>query len=52
MAHKVTNTMTYTEVVYYDDDGNEVARDRQFDDTLHDEGKPEPLTDTEREDFL
>lgn len=52
MAHKTRHTMQYTEVVYYDDDGNEVARERLHDDHTYDEGSPEELTDEEREDWI
>ena len=52
MAHKIIETRQYTEIVYYGDDGEEVARDVQQDDHLYDSGSPEELTDEEREDWL
>ena len=51
MAHKIIETRQYTEIVYYGDDGEEVARVQQ-DDHLYDSGSPEELTDEEREDWL
>lgn len=50
--YKKVETLHYTEVVYYDDDGKEVTRVRNHDDHLYDESGPEPLTDEEREDYL
>lgn len=52
MSHKIAQQILYTEIVYYNDDGNEVARERQHDDHLWDDNGPEELTDTEREDYL
>ena len=52
MAHKIIVTMQYTEVVYYDDDGNEVGRETMSDDHCYDSSPPEELTDEEREDWL
>lgn len=52
MAHKVVETLTYTEVVYYDDNGNEVARERNYDDSLYDESDNQELTEQERADYL
>ena len=52
VAHKIIETRQYTEIVYYSDDGEEVARDVQHDDHLYDSGSPEELTDEEREDWL
>lgn len=52
MAHKQVHIMQYSEIVYYDDDGNEVARDRQHDDHTYDVGPEEELTEQEREDWL
>lgn len=50
-AHKIENTMQYTEVVYYDDDGNEVARDRLYDDGLYDSSRPVELSEEERKEY-
>lgn len=50
--YKRVETLHYTEVVYYDGGGSEVARVRNYDDTLWDESGPEELTDEEREDYL
>ena len=52
MAHKISETRQYTEVVYYDDDGNEVGRETMSDDHGYDSGPPEELTEQEREDWL
>ena len=52
MAHKVRETRQYTEIVYYDDDGNEVGRETMSDDHSYDSGPPEELTEQEREDWL
>ena len=52
MAHKVIETLRYTEVVYYDDSGSEVHRERNHDDSLWDDSEPIELTDEEREDYL
>ena len=52
MAHKIIETLRYTEEVFYDDAGNEVARERRHDDSLWDESSPIELTDQEREDYL
>lgn len=52
MAHKIIETLTYTEVVFYDDNGDEVHRERRHDDTMWDESSPMDLTDDEREDYL
>ena len=51
-AHKIVETRQYTEVVYYDDNGDEVARDHQNDDHLYDDAPPVELTEEEREDWL
>lgn len=48
MAHKVIETLRYTEVVYYDDSGAEVHRERNHDDSLWDDSEPIELTDEER----
>lgn len=52
MAHKIREIRQYSEMVYYDDDGNEVARERVYDDHLYDTEAREELTDQEREDYL
>jgi hypothetical protein len=52
VGYKKIETLQYTEVVYYNNDGNEVARERNYDDTLWDESGPHDLTDQEREDYL
>jgi hypothetical protein len=52
VGHKVTERYLHSEVVYFDDDGNEVARERIHDDSLWDVGGPEELTDAERDDYL
>lgn len=36
MASKSIEVMQYTETVYWDDNGNEVARVRNYDDTWYD----------------
>lgn len=51
-AHKIREIYQYSEDVYYDDDGNEVARERQYDDYLYDTTPAEELTEEEREDRL
>lgn len=49
--YKVVETMKYTETVYYDADGEEVARERNHDDWTHDSTSPEPVTEEELEDY-
>ena len=51
-AYKVIETRAYTEVIYYDDNGDEVARETLNDDHSYDAGPPEELTDDERMDWL
>lgn len=52
MAHKIRETIQYHEVVYYNDDGEEVARERIHDDSSYDADPPQELTEQEREDWL
>lgn len=52
MGHKQRHTMQYTEVVYYDDGGDEAGRERLHDDHTYDIGPEEDLTVEEREDWL
>nr|DAQ47284.1 MAG TPA: hypothetical protein [Caudoviricetes sp.] len=52
MAHKISERRQYTEVVYYDDGGNEVGRETMCDDHGYDSSPPEELTEQEREDWL
>jgi len=47
--YKVRHTMQYTEVVYYDGSGNELERDRIYDDHTYDTGEREPLDDHDRD---
>jgi hypothetical protein len=49
--YKVTHTMQYTEVVYYDAAGNEVGRDRMHDDHTYDMFT-DPLTEQEVADWV
>lgn len=49
MAHREVLTMQYTEHVYYDDEGNEVARERQHDDHSYD-SYTQSITDEELEE--
>lgn len=51
-AHKIREQRMYSEDVYYNDDGKEVARDKIDDDHLWDTEMPQELTDEEREDWL
>jgi hypothetical protein len=50
--YKVRETLKYTETVYYDESGEEVFRDRNHDDWLYDTDKPQPLSDSEMEDYF
>lgn len=50
--YKKRHTIKYTEVVYYDSDGAEVARDRIHDDHTYDIDAPEPLTQQEIDDWI
>jgi hypothetical protein len=52
MAHKIIEEIRYHETVYYDDAGEEVARERIHDDAMYDAEGPYDLTDQEREDWL
>lgn len=52
LPFKMIQTFTYTEVVYYDANGNEVHRERNYDDSLYDETGSLPLSDTELEDYF
>jgi hypothetical protein len=52
VGHKIRETRQYSEIVYYNDEGDEVGRDTISDDHLYDTDAPEPLTDDEREDWL
>ena len=47
---KREDKILYTEIVYYDEHGNEVGRTRMHDDTLHDQGAPESITPDELEE--
>lgn len=49
---KIDEIRQYTESVYFDADGTEVHRERNYDDFWFDSGEPEPLTDDEMEDFF
>lgn len=51
-AHKMIETIQYTEIVYYNDKGDEVARERMHDDAAYDAEGPFDLTEQEREDWL
>lgn len=50
--YKVRETMKYTETVYYDEDGNVVGRERNHDDWTYAADPPEPLTESELEDYF
>ncbi|WP_161580506.1 hypothetical protein [Subtercola vilae] len=50
--YKIVETRQYTEVVYYNADGVEVARETQNDDFSWDTSEPEDLTEQEIEDWL
>lgn len=52
MAHKTIEKIQYTEIAYYGDDGEEVARERMHDDHTYDSDGPFELTEQEREDWL
>lgn len=49
---KVVETYKYTEVVYYNGNGEEEARDRNHDDWLYDASSPQELTEQEIEDWM
>lgn len=49
--YKIIEQRQYTEVVYYDGDGEEVARDTLLDDHLYDASGQHPVTPDELEDF-
>lgn len=50
--YKIENIMQYTEVVYYNADGDEVAREERNDIHTYDTLPRVPLTDEEIEDWL
>lgn len=50
--YKIREKIQYSEDVYYDGDGEEVARVRIHDDAVYDESNPVDLTDQEIEDYL
>ena len=52
MAYKIKRTMKYTEIAIIDDDGNEVATERMWDDSLWDESPRMELSEQERDDYL
>ena len=52
VPYKVEVTMQYTEVVYYDAHGNEVARDELRDARSYDASSKIPLTEEEIEDWI
>lgn len=49
--HKVNEQIIHTETVYYDNDGNEVARVEQFDAHLYDDSGPLDVSKEEIEDY-
>lgn len=51
-AHKIREIRKYSEIVYYDDEGIEIARETQNDDYLYDTDAPIELDEEERNDFL
>ena len=50
--YKVAVIMQYTEVVYFNAEGEEVARDRRSDDHSYDEGPQESLSLDEIDDYF
>lgn len=50
--YKIDEVMQYTETVYYDANGEEVERVRNFDDCWYDSGPQKPLEDWERADYF
>jgi hypothetical protein len=50
--HKIVHVMQYTETVYYDGDGAEVARERNHDDHTYDTRAAEDMTAQEIEDYI
>ena len=50
-GYKVNEQRMYSETVYYDADGNEVARETWLDDDLWDEGGHESLTEFDVENY-
>lgn len=51
MATKTTEQFTYTETVYRDDAGNELGRERNYDDAWYDTLGVVDMTDEEIEDW-
>ena len=49
--YKVEHIMQYTDVVYYDGEGNELDRVRLHDDLTYDTLPPVPLSDEELDEF-
>lgn len=52
MATATEEKYIYTEIVFRDDDGNEVGRERQYDDAWWDTGETREMTEDERMDYL
>lgn len=52
MPYKVNEIMQYTETVYYDENGTEVARERNYDDHWYDSGEREELDEYEMYDVF
>ena len=50
--YKETHTMQYTETVYYDADGVEIARERNHDDHTYDSSPAGDMTAQEIEDYI
>lgn len=52
MAKVIEEQYTYSETVYYDDEGNELGRERKHNDSLYDILEEREMTAEEREDWL
>ena len=50
--YKTAEQFIYTEIVYHDAGGNEVAREALMDDAWYDTAWREDMTDEEIEDFI
>lgn len=49
---KTVERFMYSEIVYHDEDGTEVARERLYDDAWYDTAETEPMTEEEIEDYI